>query len=392
MRLVKKFKSAISKIKPTDVERAGIKIDRFAWLLSRRPIGIPRVDVTTRGLEGSDQALVSRVMLAYMEANKQYRGKSNIWDSYISGLNKPIHEALSSGNLEAATNVLRHPKQNTHFWGFDSIATAPPGMTEPHERILRMHNKRAHLRSMLGLWIYDALLSLADAVGARNVSYPAPRKFDQEFEDVDSILDAIEERLGRFVLFLNPYVGEEGLASRRGIISYRAVQSLYQAWRIRELTAGVENPRILEVGAGLGRTAGFAWQLGLQNYAIIDIPLTNAAQGYFLGRTVGEANVKLHAEELARRGVHIIPAGNLELIDGDFDLIVNIDSLTEMSRETAQEYYEFAKQRSTRLFSVNHEFNPFSVRSLYEEDRGVKLLRYPYWLRNGYVEEILTFR
>lgn len=390
MRLVKKFKSAISKIQSTDVERAGIKIDRFAWLLSRRPTGIPRVDVTTKGLGGSDQALVGRVMLAYTEAIKQYQGNSNIWDNYIGGLNKPIHEALSSGNLEAATEVLRNPSKNTHFWGFDSIAAAPPGMTEPHERILRMHNKRAPLKALLGLWIYDALLSLADAIGARRVSYPAPRKFDQGFEEVDDILDAIEARIGRLILFLNPYAGEEGLVSRRGIVSYRAVQSLYQAWRIRELTAEIENPRILEIGAGLGRTAGFAWQLGLKDYSIIDIPMTNAAQGYFLGSTLGAPNIHLHGEP-ARKGVQIIPASELASIKGDFDLIVNIDSLTEMSRETAQEYYDFAKQRSAMLFSVNHEFNDFTVRSLYEADREIDLLRYPYWLRNGYVEEIITF-
>jgi hypothetical protein len=326
-----------------------------------------------------------------MSAILKHTKSESFWDNYINKLNSSVHNALNSGIPELAASILRNPSQNTHFWGFDSIAKAPIGEIEPHERVLRMQNKQAPLDSMLAVWIYDGLLSLADAVGARRVTYPeTSRKHKISYGDVDEILDAIEDSIGSLVLFLNPYAGEVGLASKRGIISFRAVQSLYQAWRIRQLMDGIQNPRILEIGAGLGRTAGFAWQLGLRDYSIIDIPLTNAAQGYFLGRTLGESNIRLFGEP-SRGGVQIIPASELRSIDGNFDLVVNVDSLTEMDSNAATEYFEFAKRSAPLLLSINHELNPITVKSLYEGDPNIKAMRYPYWIRRGYVEEILKF-
>ena len=112
--------------------------------------------------------------------------------------------------------------------------------------------------------------------------------------DVDRILDEIEGTLAAPIRFPNPYPGELGLLTvNRGIASFRAIQALYQAWRLGQLSHGQDDFRVLEIGAGLGRTAYFARALGISDYTIVDIPLTNAAQGYFLGRTLGAGNVVL---------------------------------------------------------------------------------------------------
>jgi hypothetical protein len=96
-----------------------------------------------------------------------------------------------------------------------------------------------------------------------------------------------------------------GLATSGGVASYRAVQALYQAWRIAELVSHHPSASVVEIGAGLGRTAFYARQYGLRDYTIIDLPITNVAQGYFLGRTAAPDAVSLFNE--SESGLRVLP-------------------------------------------------------------------------------------
>jgi len=82
------------------------------------------------------------------------------------------------------------------------------------------------------------------------------------------------------------------------------------------------------------------------------------------------------------------PAPFLESSD-TYDLVVNVDSMTEMSRDYATRYFEAASRRSRGLLSINHEFNSFTVREIAGPTASV--YRNEYWLRRGYVEELFTF-
>ena len=68
------------------------------------------------------------------------------------------------------------------------------------------------------------------------------------------------------------------------------------------------------------------------------------------------------------RSIKIRSTSELDQIEGGFDLIVNVDSLTEMQREVAQNYWEYAKKATRTILSINHEANPIVIRSLYEGD------------------------
>ncbi|MBI5627068.1 MAG: putative sugar O-methyltransferase, partial [Nitrosomonadales bacterium] len=190
----------------------------------------------------------------------------------------------------------------------------------------------------------------------------------------------------------NPFPAEFGLSTSRGIVSYRVPQALYQAWRIKQLVKGIEHPRILEIGAGLGRTAYYAHELGIKDYTIVDIPMTATAQAYFLGRTLGEAQILLDGESSAGASQMIKICTPQTFMDGEekYDLIVNIDSLTEMDISTAKDYWQKIKA-STKLFlSINHEANPFLVQDLIAEDMpNLDVNRELYWMRRGYVEEVI---
>ena len=146
----------------------------------------------------------------------------------------------------------------------------------------------------------------------------------------------------------------------------------------------------LEIGAGLGRTAFYAHQLGLRDYTILDIPLTNAAQGYFLGRALGPDQISLDGED-ADAPVKVVPPERLSDLPGSYDLVLNVDSLTELDDPSARRYYAFARARSRRMLSINHEFNALTVRALYVEDARAISSRHPYWMRRGYVEELVEF-
>jgi hypothetical protein len=78
------------------------------------------------------------------------------------------------------------------------------------------------------------------------------------------------------------------------------------------------------------------------------------AQGYFLSR-VG-LDVRLYLEPPGP-GIRLAPPiVFFEAVDR-FDLVVNVDSFTEMAEETAWRYFDEASHRSPKLLSINHEFN-----------------------------------
>ena len=147
---------------------------------------------------------------------------------------------------------------------------------------------------------------------------------------------------------------------------------------------------MLEIGAGLGRTAYFSSLFGVKNYTIVDIPLTNAAQGYFLGRVLGGDQVSLYGEEIGE-GVRVLPSTVMSEHNEKYDLVVNVDSWTEMPLDIALMYWKFARTATSAVLSINHEYNPNPVRELYRSDAAVRVLRYPYPMRRGYIEETLTW-
>jgi hypothetical protein len=325
----------------------------------------------------ADSLLVTRIMAAYRRAVAAFVPTAGFWDVWASGVKRPIHDALSGDDVARATAILRDPASSTFFWGFDPTASSPEGGPEPHQLTLQRLSGSTDWRELYSLLLCDGLLSLAEIVGARRVSYPeididATLVDDERVFDVDSVLDAIEQEIGVMLHFPNPFPNEMGLKSKRGIIGFRTIQALYQGWRIGQLARG---KRVLEIGAGLGRTAYFSGLFGVNDYTIIDVPLTNAAQAYFLGCVIGENNVALGGEPEKRR-VCIVPSTDLESLDNKYDLIVNVDGWTEMPVMTARIYWDFARKQRAPVLSINHEFNPRTVRELYRNEIGVRATRH----------------
>ncbi len=86
--------------------------------------------------------------------------------------------------------------------------------------------------------------------------------------------------------------------------------------------------------------------MGLTSYTIIDPAHVNAVQSYYLLRAAPEARAVLHGEDpQADAELTIWPNRALpELPKAEFDLILNQDSLPEMSPSTVNAYLRWIRQ------------------------------------------------
>ncbi len=330
-----------------------------------------------------DLAIVKRVLSAYQLAasDREDRGDS-LWQGIFDARHRDIHRIFKDGRLDAAARVLRDPACTDLFYGIDDLAKSLlPNLDGPSSAY---HYAASCL---------DGLVRLAEAIAAIRLENPEGEP-PQGPWTANPIVDEIETVLGQELSIPNIYPKELGVLTKRGIVSYRVPQAIYQAWRIKELVKDRPHARVLEIGAGVGRTAYYARKFGIEDYAIIDLPMTVLASSYFLARTLGQDQVLLWGEktEGSQNPVKILPPSEF-LDNGDsYDLIINIDSLTEMDPVVARTYWRQIEKRTKMFLSINHEVNPFRVKDLIGESKGVLVVgRAPYWMRKGYVEELVQF-
>lgn len=324
--------------------------------------------------------LVRRIVTAFQLASStNVGGTENIWLTYFANINKNVHDAILSGDFDKISKILSNPAETNLLYGFDG----PTKMDMDAA-------KDQFFFDMNGNFAFDGLLSFAEAIGAARVPNPESPQQNSLLQ-ISDVIDLVEDRLGFELSFPNIFQGEMGIKTKRGILSHRAVLALYHSWRINQLVGGDQNARILEIGAGLGRTAYFCRLFGARNFTIVDLPTTNISQAYFLGSTLGPEHVSLYREEQDAY-VKIIPPEEFLASSTTYDLVANIDSMTEFSKETAMQYLQCAASRAKLFASFNHEENSFTVRDLLRSMFPREhISRFRHWLRRGYVEEIIRF-
>ncbi len=332
--------------------------------------------IANRSVE--DKELIKRIIVAYQRANQTDLGKS-MWNLFFTTYHQPIHQALIDGNEKTVAEILRKPEISDLFYGFDIL-------TKSFQGVFRKKKAReAYAKACL-----DGLVRFAESVGAVSMDNPADiqKKMSWKTENVLSELDKVCMPFS----MPNPFANEHGAGSSRGVISYRVPQALYQAWRIKQLVDGIQNPRVLEIGAGLGRTAFYAYELGIKDYTIVDLPISTIAQAYYLGRTLGDENIHLDGEQFddGPNRVKIVVPKTFLAETKTYDLVINVDSLPEMDFRVAQAYWNKIKASTNTFLSINHEANSFRVRDLLVKDlNSLNVQRGLYWMRKGYVEELI---
>lgn len=336
--------------------------------------------VTTGVRYANDQKLIERLKKFYIICDANFEGnKNSVWSGIFMKLHGEIHAAFVNSDEEKIIDILRNPGKYNLFYGFENLC----------RDLINARRLEDILEPELTM---DSLLTLCEAVGVIPVSNPESLKIIKAINP-ETAIELLEKEFGFELCFPNPFEGENGLATKRGIISYRAIQALYQAWRISGIVKGIPKPRLLEIGGGLGRTAYYCHLFGIHDYTIADIPMSSVSQGNFLGRVLLENDLILSGEpnEGADSKIKLIHTNAFFSSDINYDLIVNVDSLTELDISIAKHYLKKVGEAANMFLSINHENNPFTINSIYKESSNLKrLYRNPYWLRRGYVEELFN--
>lgn len=323
------------------------------------------------------------MIAAYQRAHKSNpNAGSSMWSGYINQYNSHIHSALLSGNVEFIAHIWANPSETDVFCGFeDDMRQEPKRAVLQDDFAQSLHAARS----------YDSLIRLAEATGIlrlENIEVPHDQR--PRCPGVEEVINLLDKALGGEIEFPNPYAGEYGLATSRGVAGYRTIQALYEAWLVKTELARSDGSRVVEIGAGLGRSIFHAFRMGVADYTAVDLPFTALSQAHFLAATLGPDKIALFGEEDQHKPIKIIPPSAFFASSDRYDVAVNFDSLSEIDPSMAKLYATEITQRCKTFISVNHEFNPVRVCELFKQinEPFFQVSRHPYWMRKGYVEEI----
>jgi hypothetical protein len=211
------------------------------------------------------------------------------------------------------------------------------------------------------------------------------------------LVAGVEASLGIPIGFPNvgaPY----GVKIADALITAESPEHIYAAMRAEQAMTLVgisSEPSVVEIGAGFGGTAFWLMQMReVSRYTLIDLPLVNVLQGYFLAKVLGEGAVSLQGEAAA--GVSVLPAQAL-LSVGKVDVLINQNSMPEMPESVVDGYLTWARRHVGGLFfSYNQEaYSQVNGRpqvlvpAAVSRVGGFELLaRSHSWIRRGYVEGV----
>lgn len=337
----------------------------------------------TSGRPAVGRPLIERIAAAYKLSMDEFSGPGDSMWAAIVQKKSDIHSALIERDFERLAAIFEDPGKTDFFYGFDDLYSEATKKTINHGRDDNTWPQ-----------IAACLVDLMEAIGAVTLWNPESR-FHKRIEiaapaQLASAIGLLEKFLGFTLHFPNPFPGEVGAGTIRGVCSWRAPQALYQAWRVAELSRKF-GKTVVEIGGGLGRTAFYARPFGIGDYTIIDLPLTCAAQALFLGLVLGPDAISLAGEHETAAQIKIRPPSYLMNGGKQFDIALNADSMTEMDESFAGAYAATVAVKTKAFLSINHEINTFCVSDLPALAKA-RVYRCPYWMRKGYAEELYVFR
>jgi len=249
----------------------------------------------------------------------------------------------------------------------------------------------------------NTIRNLAIAVGAIRIENPRYTEINQSFNNLnypelkdesifnEQALKMIEKAIG-FKISLPSFIGNwTTCPTSYGMISDRHCYYLWILKRIIELCPD-KNSSIIEIGAGMGILGYYLDKVGYKDYTTIDLAHANAIQTYFLYKNLPERDIILSGDKnnpfdlKYKNSLKLLHASDFKNIPQHrFDIMINNDGLTEMLIEDAEKYVN--SDCTPMLLSINHEINEFRVIDIFKPTKILKY-RYPFWLREGYVEEL----
>jgi hypothetical protein len=328
-----------------------------------------------------DTTLLLRIKTAYRQSITHYQQPNDTMWASIAEKRQNIHAALLSDDDDVLSDLLANPAKTELFFGMDTV------VGHLVDSITASEPSRIHVLEA----VKSHFIEMAETIGATRAWYFEAKPNRDELTDVtvENILNGIDKIIGVRLPYPNPFENEFGINTSRGIIVPRTPMAIYQAHRLQTVADLVGGRKVLEIGPGNGRCAFYAHAMGFDDYTTIDLPMGVVGQACFLAATLGPDKIWMLGDDasLQRGRIRLLPP--FALSSEDFDIVLNVDSLTEMARDQSVDYLKFAANRSKAILSINHELNTYTVRELAEmADLMTRPIRSSMTIRRGYIEEL----
>lgn len=370
------------------------------WICNFR--GIPTLKISyckAKAITKDDILLCQRLIASYSKAT-QDRAKienntSRLWSEGIKKHCGKIICVLESENEKELARILASMFREDFVYGLASGSLIDNAHSSLGAKIWSMKYQ-------------DNVVGLAEYLGVvRTESTQQGLKAYSLKDGLNYVVAKIEAAIGISIDF--PDIGAPyGVKTHNSLITMEHPEHLYVALRInraiRDYLKDKENQvlNLVEIGAGFGGLAYWIMKLKkikANTYTIIDLPLINVLQGYFLVQAFGASAVKLYGETPDNAAtIFILPNFAFEAeIENDIDVLINENSMPEMSETIVQNYIMYAKKRLSGIFfNYNHEAYSVVygkpqvfVPEIVERVGGfIRLSRDASWVRSGYVEEV----
>jgi hypothetical protein len=372
----------------------------YLWALNLRKI--PTLKITyneAKKVTEQEVLLCRRLILAYRKATSDRveteKNTSRLWSQTLNTHYRKLISVMDSQDAQELAKILSSMFREDFVYGLASGCLVDNAHSCIGAKIWSMKYQ-------------DNVVALAEYLGVvRTESSQQGVKRHGLAGGLDSVVAKIEKTIGIAMDF--PDIGAPyGVRANNSLITMEHPEHLYVALRINHAVRDYLRDRdgnplnLAEIGAGFGGLAYWIIklrQVKINTYTIIDLPLINVLQGYFLANAFGVSAVKLYGETSHNNAViSILPNFAFDSeTKTDIDVLINENSMPEMSWAIVENYLGYAKKQVTGIFfSYNHEAYSVvngapqvCVPEVVERVGGFKRLsRNASWVRNGYVEEV----
>ena len=226
-----------------------------------------------------------------------------------------------------------------------------------------------------------------------------PIYLENNILDIEAILPLIDLKCGFKVEFpeIFDYSAHSALICSRGKISSRMMYALYYVYNIAKNVENISEASVLEIGAGTGRTAYYAFKFGFKKYTIVDIISTQIVQAHYNFNLLGTDKVSLYGEDNYNNCfLNLCPADKFNYLNDTYDIICNFDGLTEYGIDIATNYLNRSMSLTKKFLSINHTTNSYSFTDLYSKIKNIKKVLketcdYRIDINLDYYKEIIEF-
>lgn len=370
-------------------------VSHYLWIF--KLLSIPKLKIIhndKKDVTGEDIHLCERLLKAHKSlklANAEM-AISPLWADTLKSKHGKLTSALESGNSKILSLALSTMFKEDFVYGLASGDL--------------VKNSTSTLGSKIwSLKYFDNIIGLAEYLGVVRKESPQQGRTAQSLDNLDSLIKNVENHLKASINF--PDVGSPyGVRANNSLVTMESPEHIYVALRVYHAikryqgTANLDKLKLVEIGGGYGGLAFWIHSLGkipVQSYTIIDLPIINILQGYFLSKAIDPSSVCFFGETpTTKTQFHILPTTSFESINYEIDILINENSMPEMTGQIVEDYIRAAKNKGTKMFfSYNHEAyapafgaDQVLVPEIVSRVGGFKRIdRNISWVRNGYAEE-----